>query len=1580
MRFRTLLSTGFGLFLGLGLVAPASAETLTRTLTLSPHQVVLTPTPLGVAVTVPGGVRDFVQGEPDLPRLPVRFEVPAGRTATDVRVTVLEWSDLPGSHRPAPMPLPRAEEGMAVEPVRGLAADAWYPEVGGTLDTGRMRGREIAVVPVAQVQWLPGEERLRVATRVRIEVDLAEAPRREGDLVILRESDAGRRTFARARAELLDRPAAELLDAQVGTVTSAPFSPTFRPSVDGSAVEMVIVTSADQVAEYQRLADFRTRTGLTTVVRSMDWVKTHYPDGVDGAETLRLFIRDAASKWGTAYILIGGDTGVMPFRYGYTNFYTKENIPTDLYFSDLDGTWNADGDGVFGEGNGGVSSPGDQVDMYPDVWVGRLPSYDAMTAARLVDRAIGYEATPPLGYQTDALFLGEVLFPQNWHPGDTILSDGAELCESAIDSLVGGINPVRLYENYTVYPGSILEQKQTVIDSINAGFNLVHHVGHGYINTMAVGKDGGSLSNGDADAFTNGDERFLLYAINCTSSAIDFNCLTERFLLAEGGGAVASVGSTRLDFPGTGEIYQNDFYSELFQKANTRLGVAFALSKVPSIPFASVDNSHRWIQFSLIYLGDPALDYYTAVPESLMVSHPDTLVLGTGTVALDVTRDGLPAAGVLVTLHKDGDARASGLTDGAGHVELSFDPDLTGTFWVGARAHNSLPYLAEVPVVAPVGDAYLFASAQEILDDGTLGTAGNGDGKMEAGETVRLGFVLDNSGDTGETGITGVLSTVDPWLTILDDTSAWPDIAAGASASPTDAFLVQVDANAPDRVEAVVTLAVTAAGGNRTEDELVYLHAPVLQYYHQTLRDTVGNGNGNGTIEANEDFAILPTLFNWGQGEAGGVELRLRSTDGAVTLVDTVAVLGDIPSFSSASNPADGLAARFADLDPHELTVVAIDQLGVEFLEWPIEITPPPATNEPIAFGGATTITLEWEAVDDSTLWGYNIYRSNSELGPFVRVNETTTERTAYYADEGLPGLTRYYYYVRAIDLSGNESPPSTVVSVTTSLPVNSGWPVHLIASTTAGISFANADSIPGLEIFGGGNELYGMHPNGDEIVDGDGDARTLGPITKTSAKQFWNTPAVADIDGDGISEIAAVSWSDRKLYMIQLDGTIEPNWNKNVNPNGVLSANPLGSVVFADIEGDGFLEVFVQVANLVFAWHHDGTELIDGDANPATDGVFAVTGTNFSYGTPTIADIDGNGIREIIAGMRDGNLYVWNANGTSYPGFPIALGGDITSSPAVADIDNNGQVEIIVGSSNSLLHAIRADTSTPFGWPTGIQLMEDVDSSPAIGDLNNDGKPDVVIGASNGQLFAFSGANGIPLPGFPVLIRDNEDNPVPVRSSPVIADVNGNGVLDIVVGDQIGRLHGITASGGLLPGFPIQTGNLIENAPAVWDFDSDGKTEVMVASFDGYMYMYDTPWEFSPARAPWPMFKRNARNTGVYDEAIFAIVDVPTTVSPLAPTPLLLQNFPNPLRGPRTTLAYRVPEGGPALRPVTLRVFDIRGRLVRTLVDEDQAPGLFEIDWDGRDAYGRTVPSGIYPYRLDVSGQALVRKLLVVR
>lgn len=105
-------------------------------------------------------------------------------------------------------------------------------------------------------------------------------------------------------------------------------------------------------------------------------------------------------------------------------------------------------------------------------------------------------------------------------------------------------------------------------------------------------------------------------------------------------------------------------------------------------------------------------------------------------------------------------------------------------------------------------------------------------------------------------------------------------------------------------------------------------------------------------------------------------------------------------------------------------------------------------------------------------------------------------------------------------------------------------------------------------------------------------------------------------------------------------------------------------------------------------------------------------------------------------------------------------------------------------------------------------------------------------------------------------------------------------------------------------------------------------------------------------------------------------IVETETYETPFVPkTTALMQNFPNPFN-PTTTIAFDVAEAG----NVTIRIYDVSGRLVANLLDAHREVGRHQVEWNGKNVSGALVPSGMYFYRMRTAGFEVTKKMLLVR
>ena len=1637
-------------------------------------------------VTLKGCLSGFAPGYPDLPAYLLTVEIPAGMRVDKIECEATESLDLEGVRKISLTPFPLS---TASEEKKGALSDAtfdgneWYPVSRAKVTSeGFLRSRKIASFLVYPVQYKESEGRLRFDKRMSVTIGLT--PDTKRPLERKRTLPGFERETENVLSKLVanPRPANTTgIDVPLGAPRE-PFQPTFRPSLDGSPVQYVIITNETMQSEFQRLADWKTKSGVSAVVRTVSWIRQNYPDGCDIPETVRKFVRDAYANWGTTWVLLGGDSDVIPARYGWSTYTGGEAIPTDLYYQCLDGNWNADGDELFGEGWAGEAYPGDYADLYPDVWVGRAPVNTVEEARLFVDKTLGYTKNPPSNFATRSLFFSEVLFPKTYVPSgtqcDTVALDGAELTETAIAFMPPSFHVAKLYENYLCYPGAYQETKQAVVDSLNVGYGLAEHVGHGYRNTLSVAD--ATLVNADVDALTNGSRMGIVIAENCTSAAFDFNCVGERFVLNEDGGSVCYLGSTRFDYPTTAWVFQDELFRLLFEEGTTNIGQALAISKIPFISLSQSDDSYRWTQFVLILLGDPQLAVWTNEPATMNVAYSPQMVAGSPYFEVTVTSQGSPVDSAVVCLWKANEDYKVGHTDATGLARIPFSPDTQGSFSVTVTKQDLRPFEGTAQVVMP-SVPYVHKYVEEIDDDDAGLSFGNGDGKVDAGEIIEYSILLKNRGGSTAQAVTAVVRTNDGFVTFVDSTASYGNIPSGSFAPPDTAFLLNVSRDCPDQRDVVCTIeARDSADSVWTDQFVIKVHAPVLWHASHTIVDTLSGGNRNGEIDPGEQIEFTVTLRNLGGGSANRVVGHLSTLDPTITILDSLAVFGGIPACSSRA----GDEFKFVCTDYLDLFFYlrVTDTLGLSQTTL-IELTGPIPPSGLTATGSSSSIGLVWTPNLEPDLHGYNVYRSDNASGPYQKVNEYIVERTSYFVNDGLLPYKKYYYKVTAQDSSANESTVCPYVSVTTNPPLHVNAPFELgMQLTSSSPALVDIDRNGTLEIVAGSDKIYAFEHDGAEYIDGDNDVLTWG-VFAPQGEKFSCSPAAGDIDRDGTTEVVCVDWNQKKAYVWNSDGTLRQGWPRDVG------MNPWSTPALGDIDNDLTLEIVVGNADgKVYAWNPDGSEVIDGDNNPNTQGVFAVTGSMWLYGSAAIVDIDQDGIPEIIIGGRDGKLYAWNGDGSSVPHFPYVTAGFITTSPAVADIDDDGEVEIVFGSGNYRVYAINLDSTLVPGWPkTGINLSGDMQPSPALGDLDADGKLDVVMGTTNGWVFAWKGYNGQMLSGWPVLSSN-----LGSQCSPTLGDIDGDGRLEVLFGAEDGRLYGWNHDGSEAAGFPIQMSGEVRGPAIIWDIDGDGYVNVICQNWDRTVYVWDMPGQFNYTRTsyPWPMFRHDAGRSGYFVNSILTAVELSSFVArpsqagvvlewytnmddtlkaqwnvyrkeisqaenaaagvdpgmgspagsvpegyvkvntepvePVAPhrysfvdptaqggraysyllakvtqngeiffgpyavsvpassvpfAPALAQNFPNPFQ-PHTVIAFSVPAskaGSSVLTRVAVRIFDVTGRCVKTLVDEPKAPGFYSFYWNATGDGGDRVAGGVYFVRAKIGEYTASRKMVVL-
>jgi len=347
------------------------------------------------------------------------------------------------------------------------------------------------------------------------------------------------------------------------------------------------------------------------------------------------------------------------------------------------------------------------------------------------------------------------------------------------------------------------------------------------------------------------------------------------------------------------------------------------------------------------------------------------------------------------------------------------------------------------------------------------------------------------------------------------------------------------------------------------------------------------------------------------------------------------------------------------------------------------------------------------------------------EYGRGIYPNEWTLIGSGNRVDDGILAhwdITNLVDGTYTVRLTVDDFMKDKIV-VTVARDLQDGWPQFIKNSVfISSPSLGDLDNDGDLEIIvvSWENDLsikvYAWHHDGS-LVNG-------WPITLDCVlPSLFGSPSLGDLDNDGDLEIITScsniisSAQIGKVYAWHHDGSLVNGWPQTTQDKIVdsvaYSDGIWGSPVLVDLDNDGDLEIIVTTDSLyltetdrgkIYAWHHDGTEFLDGDNDIQTRGVFFVGDNKCSFiETPAVGDVDNDGRSEIVAVLGDyldkDRVYVLNDDGSVLNGWPQFMDnseGDVFyTNPTLGDLDNDGDLEVVVG--------VSSDNSQIYAWPTAL-------------------------------------------------------------------------------------------------------------------------------------------------------------------------------------------------------------------------------------------------------------------------------------
>ncbi|MBU1694065.1 MAG: hypothetical protein KKC51_08895, partial [Verrucomicrobia bacterium] len=430
-----------------------------------------------------------------------------------------------------------------------------------------------------------------------------------------------------------------------GETKYAPRTARETTALPRGAADYVIITRASLTNAFKTLANHRS-SRFSTAVLTVESITNTYA-GSDAQMRIRNCISNYVASYGTLYVVLGGDNTIVPDRDCYVSVYTdvEPAMPTDLYYSGLDGNWNNDGDANYGEAD--YSGSSDEGDLAWDVIVGRIPVRTASQATNYINKLITWENNPNTNYYRKVILGGMVAwdtYTSGNRPTDNVTNSDHHLQfnvpahPSVSDSemwdrrlfrdrmrsnWVAGARTIGIFCDTltswdTTTGGDYAQNYTNVRLKFNQGWHHLFFSGHGA--ETAWGLETGDFDTTDATALTN--KTLFVYTDACLTGAFDTDepSLSEAFLRNATGGALAYMGCSRYGWGepdaapasntsdgGPSTVYAYKFYKRLYESNNVTVGRAFAMHKADMAGLCGVNDCERWIQFGLNLQGDPAI-------------------------------------------------------------------------------------------------------------------------------------------------------------------------------------------------------------------------------------------------------------------------------------------------------------------------------------------------------------------------------------------------------------------------------------------------------------------------------------------------------------------------------------------------------------------------------------------------------------------------------------------------------------------------------------------------------------------------------------------------------------------------------------------------------------------------------------------------------------------------------------------------------------------------------------------------------------------------------------------------------------